>query len=314
VIKNDALYESKTVVKKRMMIDITRMTVHNGPGIRTVLFFKGCPLRCVWCSTPESQKEPEEIAFYPDRCILCGDCIPACPKNALTACDTSVTLNRDLCDVCGRCVPECHTEALKIIGRQYSVDQLIDEIKKDEVLYKHSGGGVTISGGEPFFKPEFLLELLKELKQNSINVGIDTCGYTPRKTIKAVMPYVDFYLWDVKHIDREKHMKHTGVSNELILDNLRFVSDNNIPIYLRVPLIPGYNDSEKNLLDICDCAKHLASLVEIHLLPLHHLGKARYAALERNYPIEGLPLLGDDFLTQTKHLIESTGLKCSIIG
>jgi len=308
------LNESETAVNKRMVIDITRMTVHNGPGIRTLILFKGCPLRCIWCSTPESQKESAEVAFYPDKCIVCGDCIPVCPRNTLTISEKTVTLDRELCDNCGRCTSVCYTEALKLFGQEYTVEELVSEILRDEVVYRHSGGGVTLSGGEPFFRPEFLLTLLKELKQNDISCGIDTCGFTARNHIEAVLPYVDFFLWDIKHMNRDKHIEYTGVSNELILDNLRFVSDNGIPVYLRLPLIPGYNDSEDNLLDLCNFARTLSSLVEIDLLPLHHLGKARYAALGREYPIGEIPLIEEETLDEMKRLVESAGLKCNIIS
>jgi len=301
-------------VKKRMVIDITRMTVHNGPGIRTLILFKGCPLRCIWCSTPESQIESAEIAFYPDRCILCGDCITVCPRNAITAGNTSVIVNRDVCDNCGKCVEVCYTEALRLMGRQYTVDELIHEVKKDEVVYKHSGGGVTVSGGEPLLEPEFMLELLRVFKQNAINVGVDTCGYVPRENIEPLLPYVDFFLWDIKHMDDNTHRELTGVSNRLILANLRFISDKNTPVYLRIPVIPGYNDSEDNLRAVCEFAKDLPSLVEINLLPLHHLGNARYTALGREYPTDGIPLIKDEVLQETKHMVEAYGLTCNMIG
>jgi pyruvate formate lyase activating enzyme len=297
-----------------MVIEITRMTVHNGPGIRTLILFKGCPLRCIWCSTPESQRESPEIALYPDKCILCGDCIPVCPQSAITISGKRINLNRELCDNCGQCVSVCNTKALLLFGQEYTVEELVVEVKKDEIIYKHSGGGVTISGGEPFFGPEFLLTLLQELKRNGISCGIDTCGFADRKHIEAALSYVDFFLWDIKHMNREKHIEYTGVSNELILDNLRFVSRKNIPLYLRLPVIPGYNDSEDNLLDLCDFAKTLSSLVEIDLLPLHHLGKARYTALGREYPIGEIPLIKEETLDEMKRLVESTGLKCNIIG
>jgi pyruvate formate lyase activating enzyme len=211
-------------------------------------------------------------------------------------------------------VSVCNTEALKLFGKEYTVKELVDEVKKDEIMYKHSGGGVTVSGGEPFFKPEFLLKLLKELKWNNISCGIDTCGLADRKHIEAVLPYVDFFLWDIKHMNREKHIEYTCVPNDLILDNLRFVSDNGIPVYLRLPLIPGYNDSEDNLLELCNFARALSSLEEIDLLPLHHLGKSRYAALGREYPTDGIPLIEEERIEEIKRLVESTGLKCNIIG
>ena len=311
---SNLLHESETAVNKRMVVDITRMTVHNGPGIRTLVLFKGCPLRCIWCSTPESQKESAEVAFFPDKCILCGDCIPVCPQGAIIILEKTIILNREICDNCGQCVSVCNTEALLLFGQEYTVEELVDEVKKDEIIYKHSGGGVTVSGGEPFFRPEFLLTLLKEMKRYGINCGIDTCGFADRKHIEAALPYVDFFLWDIKHMNRDKHIEYTGVSNELILDNLRFVSDNDIPVYLRLPVIPGYNDSEDNLLDLCHFAKTLFSLEEIDLLPMHHLGKGRYAALGREYQIDGIPLIEEETMDEMKRLVESTGLKCNIIG
>ena len=301
-------------MKRPLVLSITRMTVHNGPGIRTVILLKGCPLRCIWCSTPESWEVFPEIAFYPDKCIRCDDCIPTCPRNAITAGDKAVIIDREICDNCGRCVTVCYTEALRLLGREYTVEELINEVKKDEVAYKHSGGGVTVGGGEPLLEPEFVLELLRAFKQNGINVGVDTCGFVPRKNIESVLPYVDFFLWDIKHIDDNTHRELTGVSNRLILDNLRFVSDNSIPVYLRIPIIPIYNDSEENLRAVCDFAKDLHSLEEENLLPLHHLGKTRYAALDREYPINGIPLIQDEILRGMKRLVESFGLKCSIIA
>jgi len=290
------------------------MTVHNGPGIRTLILLKGCPLHCIWCSTPESQGEAPEIAFYPDKCILCNDCLPVCPKNAITAGDKSIVIDRDLCNNCGQCASVCYAEALRIIGQEYTTGELVREVIRDDVVYRHSGGGVTLSGGEPFFRPEYLLTLLKDLKQSGIRCGVDTCGFTARKHIEAVLPYVDFFLWDIKHMNRDKHTEYTGISNELILDNVRFVAGENIPLFLRLPVIPGFNDSEGNLLDLCNFAGTLPFLEEIDLLPLHHLGKTRYAALGREYPIDGIPLIKEEKLEEMKRLVESTGLKCNIIG
>jgi pyruvate formate lyase activating enzyme len=308
------LNKSDTIVKKRMVIDISRMTIHNGPGIRTLILFKGCPLRCIWCSTPESQKETSEIVLYPERCIFCGDCLPVCPNGAITIIDKKIAIERSLCNNCGNCASVCYAEALRLLGRPYTVEELMDVIKRDAVAYKHSSGGVTVSGGEPFQRPEFLVELFQELKKNNINICVDTCGFTSRANIDAALPYVDSFLWDVKHMDDAAHKELTGVSNRLILNNLRFVSDRGIPVYLRLPVIPVYNDSEENIRAVCLFAKDLPSLVEIDLLPLHHLGRARYVSLGREYPIEGMSLIPDERLYQMKGFVESFGLKCNIIG
>ncbi len=311
---SDPSNESEKVLKKRMVIDISRMTVHNGPGIRTLILFKGCPLRCIWCSTPESQKETPEIALFPNRCILCGNCVPVCGNGAITVTGEKIAIDRGLCNNCGRCASACYTEALRFLGQQYSVKELVDVVIRDAVAYKHSGGGVTVSGGEPLLRTDFLLELFQELKKNNIHICVDTCGFTSRENIKAVLPYVDVFLWDVKHMDEAKHKEYTGESNRPILENLGYVSDRGIPVYLRLPVIPGYNDSEENIRAVCFLAKGLPSLVEINLLPLHHLGRARYLALGREYPIEGMPLIPDERLNQLKGLVASFGLKCKIIG
>lgn len=306
--------KSEAVVKKRMVIDITRMTVHNGPGIRTVILFKGCPLRCVWCSTPESQRESPEIAFYPDRCIRCDDCMPICPSGAIHLTGDSLHLDRSLCNSCGNCAGVCYTEALKLLGQEMTVRELVEEVKKDVIIYKHSHGGVTVSGGEPLSNKEFTLELLRSIREEGISIGIDTCGYVPWENIEPVLPYTDFFLWDLKIMDEEKHREYTGVSNRRILENMRLVAERGVPVYIRVPVVPDYNDSEDNIRATCEFARKIPSLVEINLLPLHHLGKARYTSLDREYPIDGIPLIPDGVLQKMKLLVESCGLKCKIIG
>jgi pyruvate formate lyase activating enzyme len=195
-----------------------------------------------------------------------------------------------------------------------TIEELLTEIKKDTVIYKHSHGGVTISGGEPLLNPEFTRELLRALKKENISVGVDTCGHVPWANIEKVLPYVDFFLWDIKHMDSEEHRKFTGVSHNLILSNVLSVSKRNIPLYIRVPVIPGYNDSEENIRATCEFASSLTSLVSIDLLPLHHLGKARYNSLNLAYPIAGIPLIPDTVMHHIKRLVESYQLNCNIVG
>jgi pyruvate formate lyase activating enzyme len=299
---------------KRNVVSITRMTIHNGSGIRTLILFKGCPLHCVWCSTPESQQVGPELGVFPDKCIHCDQCLPACPENAIHPMEKTLTVDRNLCNNCGKCTKACSAEALKIIGHPVSSEELVEEVKKDLLFFRRSHGGVTLSGGEPLLDIEFNLKLLPRLKEEGITVGIDTCGYVPWDHIEPLLPYIDFFLWDIKHMNSDKHQKLTGVTNRQILKNVQLTSERNIPVYIRIPIITGHNDSEINLKETCEFAKSLSSVVEVDLLPLHHLGKARYVSLDREYTIEGLDMIKEDVLQNYKHLVESYGLKCSIVN
>jgi pyruvate formate lyase activating enzyme len=298
----------------RSVLNIQRMTVHNGPGMRTLIIFKGCPLRCLWCSTPESQQSGPEIAVYPGQCIHCNKCLSVCPQNAIDFNNDSVNIDRTKCNNCGKCVDVCNAEALRLMGQSMTIDKLIEEVKKDSVMYRHSGGGVTISGGEPLLDYEFNREFLPALKNEGINIGVDTSGYVPWSHIEPLLSYIDFFLWDIKIMDQLAHKKLTGVSNELILSNARRISEKNGALFIRIPLIPGYNDSEANIKATCIFSRSLDSVVQLDLLPLHHLGKSRYECLNRPYLIADLPLIQDDALNNLKRMVESFGLKCTIGG
>jgi len=305
---------SATVTAKRLVLSITRMTIHNGPGIRTLILFKGCPLRCLWCSTPEAQKDEAEIALSPDRCIHCEQCVPVCPTNAIDLTGGTMSVNRDMCNNCGKCAQVCYTEAIRLLGQEMTIEELLTEVNRDAIVYKHSRGGVTISGGEPLLNAEFTQELLRAFKEENVSVGVDTCGHVPWTKIEKLLPYIDFFLWDIKHMNDEEHRKFTGVSNKLILSNARSVSERNVPLHIRVPVIPGHNDSEENIRATCEFARDLSSLVNVDLLPLHHLGKARYNSLNLAYPIADIPLMPDHVLHNIKRLVESYQLNCSIVG
>lgn len=300
--------------KRRLVLNISRMTIHNGPGIRTLIQFKGCPLRCVWCSTPESQISTPEIAVFPAKCIRCKECLPVCLKNSIRLSDTELRIDRKTCDVCGKCASVCYPRALSTVGKMMTVSELVKEVVKDEVAYRHSGGGVTLSGGEPLLEIDFTMDLLRSLTENHISIGIDTCGYVSSHDLESTLPYVDFFLWDIKVIDDRKHREYTGVSNKLILDNVKLVSRKGISVYIRIPLIPGYNDSEEDIKATIEFVRDLNSLVEVDLLPLHHLGRVRYASLDRPYPIEDISLIPEDRLLEIKNLVESNGLTCNIVG
>ena len=221
-------------------------------------------------------------------------------------------IKRTRCNTCGDCVQICAPKAIEVLGHPMTIEQLVAEARKDEIIFKHSHGGVTISGGEPLYNAAFALKLLRAFKQQRINTGVDTCGYVPWSNLEPTLPYVDFFLWDIKHMDPKKHEEYTGVSNELILQNAQSISERKVPIFIRVPVIPGYNDSKENLKAICEFSKQLSSVVEIDIMPLHHLGKARYESLNRPYPIDNLALIPDNVLLDIKSLVESYGLKCVI--
>ncbi|MBN2060039.1 MAG: glycyl-radical enzyme activating protein [Deltaproteobacteria bacterium] len=299
---------------KRIVLNITRMTVHNGPGIRTIIQFKGCPLHCLWCSTPESRNPEPELIFSPNKCINCLECIPACPLHAISPTDGSVAIDRSACNDCGACAEVCNAAALKMLGKPMTVQKILEKVKKDRVFYKHSHGGVTLSGGEPLLEPAFNLRLLKALKEENITAGVDTCGHVPWDNIEPLLPYIDFFLWDLKLMDPKEHKKLTGVGNDLILENATRVAENTVPIYIRVPLVTGYTDSDENVKAICHFARNLVSVVEINLLPLHHLGRVRYEGLGITYPMEDMPLIPDERLKSLQELVQTCGLSCDIIG
>lgn len=298
----------------RLVLNIYRMTTHNGPGIRTLVQFKGCPLRCLWCSTPESQKTEPELAFYPAKCIRCGKCIPVCPENAITAANGAIVVDRLQCSSCGKCAECCPAEALKLLGEAMTVEEVLSEVVGDRIFYKHSGGGVTLTGGEPLMTPLFTGKLLRALKAEGINAGVDICGDVPWEDLEPLLPSVDFFLWDIKHMKPETHRKLTGASNDRILQNARAVSERGIPIYIRIPVIPGLNDSEENIRAACVFARGLPSLVEIDLMPVHHLGKARYESLGRNYPIPDDLYVPENALQALKQMVQSYGIPCRIVA
>ena len=310
--RNFCLIKSMSI--SRLVLGIQRMTIHNGPGLRTLVLFKGCPLHCLWCSTPESQKPEPEIAVYPNKCIHCNHCLDVCALNAISLSKDTLSINRSLCNQCGKCTQPCYAEALKILGQPMTPEELFEEVRRDSVMYKHSGGGVTISGGEPLLNPDFNEQFIDAAKTEGINIGVDTCGFVPWTAIEPILHHVSFFLWDIKIMDPLAHRKLTGVSNKLILSNARRISERGVPIYIRVPLIPGFNDSEENIRATCKFAQTLKSVVEVSILPLHHLGKARYESLERNYPIANLPLISDNTLLNVKGIVESFGFMCNIGG
>jgi pyruvate formate lyase activating enzyme len=265
---------------KGTIFDIKKYAIHDGPGIRTTIFFKGCPLRCWWCHNSEGLKLEPEITFKENRCIKgCSECIEVCQRGALSRSGQGVVIQRDKCNLCGECIQACPSEALQIIGRKMTVAEVMKEIEKEMVFYDESGGGVTFSGGEPLMQPEFLEAILKECKEKNINTALDTSGYASSEVMDKISDKVDLFLYDLKLMDEEKHKKYTGVSNKLILENLRKLAARGSKVAIRIPLIPGINDDEDNINRTAELIHSLEIIKNISLLPYHKAGREKYKRL-----------------------------------
>lgn len=259
-----------------IITNIKRFAVHDGDGIRTTVFFKGCPLKCVWCHNPETISVKKQIAFYSHKCIGCKKCGDICKCHIFDK-NTHI-INRNSCTLCGKCADVCPKDAIEIFGKEMTVEEIYSEVIKDKSFYDTSGGGVTLSGGECLLQWEFCLELLKKLKKDSINTAVDTCGFTTKEVLDKVMPYTDTFLYDIKAFDEEVHKKCTGVSNKLILENLIYLDKAGKRIEVRIPYVPQYNSNEVN--NILEFLKDLKNIVKIRMLPYHNYAASKYQALE----------------------------------
>lgn len=253
------------------VFDIQRYSLYDGPGIRTVIFLKGCPLHCAWCHNPESQAKTPELAFYSDKCSLCRACERVCPNNVHSFENSKHTINRNACIACGKCADYCNFSALRLIGKEYTIDEIMEEISKDEIFFAESGG-VTFSGGEPFMQSEALLELLKRCKQKKYSVCIETSGFTNMDDIKKCAPYVDCFLYDCKETDVNNHKKYIGVDNALILGNLKLLNSLETTVILRCPIIPNVNDRLEHFEKIAQIAERYSCIHSVELMPYHPLG------------------------------------------
>ncbi len=274
---------------KAMIFDIQRNSFVDGPGIRTTVFFKGCNLRCKWCHNPESQSFEKQMMFYKDKCTGCGKCREVCPNHLKK------------CDFCGKCELYCPAEARKICGREYTSDEVLAEVIKDKAFYDNSGGGVTFSGGECMLQLDFLCEILKKCKSEGIHTAVDTAGNVPWKSFEKILPFTDLFLYDIKAFGAELHRKGTGVSNELILENLKNLSGR-ADIIVRIPVIGGYNDNDEEIRQIADFLKQI-KIIKAELLPYHAMGEHKYTALGRNTESFNVP--NKNFMDRSQQLFLS---------
>ena len=296
-------------MEKGITFNIQKFSIHDGPGIRTTVFFKGCPLRCEWCSNPESQIKNVQILHDQSKCSYCLSCVAACPNGAITHEDNKIIINEDKCVGCLTCVNSCPNRALSYEGDYQTIEEIVDICMQDIDFYEESGGGVTISGGEGMSQPEFLKRLIAELKKNSVHVAIETTGYVKKETFEELARELDLLLFDVKHYDREKHYNGTKVYNDLIVENLKWAIDNEIEVLPRIPVIPDFNDS---LEDAEGLAKLLVEVgaKKVQLLPFHQFGEKKYELLNRNYKYKNKKALYPEDLEEYQKIFLDKGLNC----
>jgi pyruvate formate lyase activating enzyme len=291
------------------VFDIKKFSIHDGPGIRTTVFFKGCPLRCWWCHNPESQALGPELMVRAGRCIQCEACLSACTHGAISRDSGVISTDAAKCVACGACAEVCYAEARQIVGQEMTVAQVVAEIERDVPFYDESGGGVTFSGGEPLAQPGFLLALLRACQEREIHTALDTCGFAPWETLDRVREHVDLFLYDLKLIDDDGHLKFTGVSNELILRNLQALSQRGHDVVVRVPVIPGANDNEDHVRQIGAFVASLPRLHRVDLLPYHHAGAGKYDRLHKSYRLPETYPPSDSRMAEILRVLEGFGLQ-----
>jgi len=296
------------------VFDIKRYAIHDGPGIRTTVFFKGCPLQCRWCQNPEGWKKHPELGFRRSRCVRCGRCGQICTRQAITFIDDQPSTDADKCNLCGECVDACQAGAREIIGQEITVSEVMAEIEKDVVFYDQSGGGVTFSGGEPLMQPDFLLALLEKCRAQEIHTALDTSCYAKPEIVEMVSEKTDLFLCDVKQMDSNTHKRFTGVGNNLILDNIRRLSQAGKRIVIRIPVIPGFNDDQANIEATGKFAASLPGVGRIDLLPYNRGGKEKSARLAAGIKLMQTETPDDEKMNSIAQYLKNYGFEVKIGG
>ena len=298
-----------------LVANIQKYAIHDGKGIRTTVFFKGCPLACRWCHNPETQGYGRELIFYEERCTGCGECGEECGNGAVTAADGKVYTDKELCRGCGECVDGCMRNARQLCGRGYSVGELAEELLKDRAFYETSGGGVTLSGGEPLVQVmDYLERLMGTLCGRGISVNVDTCGAVAFERLERVMPYTDRFLFDLKLMDEDKHREYTGRDNGLILENLKLLSGKGARIWIRIPVIGGVNDEAEELERMAGFLSENVHAEQINLIPYHNTGSGKYVHLGREYKGGMFYAPPKERMQELQRLMESKNIAPVFIG
>ncbi|OXS27795.1 MAG: choline TMA-lyase-activating enzyme [Desulfovibrio sp. MES5] len=307
------------IERKARIFNIQKYNMYDGPGIRTLVFFKGCPLRCRWCSNPESQTRRYEVMFKKDVCINCGACVAVCPVgiHSMTNAGACHVVDRTKdCINCGKCVHACPEAALAIAGEQKGISELLEVVEQDWLFYENSGGGVTVGGGEPLAQHEAVANLLLACRHKGIHTAMETSGYAKLDVIRDMADVCDLFLFDIKYMDADKHYELTGVRNEAILTNLKWLLENGSNVNIRMPLLKGYNDDDAEIHAVgrfLSGHAHRKNFKGIDLLPYHKMGVSKYAQIDVEYPIKDNPVLDDADLQRIENILKGYGLAVKVI-